>query len=70
MEGSSFSPGPRVAAGERPAALRGRACAAPEQNLECAVTHLEDDRDGLVGLTGNLAARFSLHSRKLPEELG
>ena len=70
MEGSSFSPGPRVAAGERPAARGGRACAAPEQNLECALTHLEDDRDGLVGLTGNLVARFSLHSRKLPEELG
>ena len=70
MEGSSFSPGPRVPPGSAQRPTAGGTCAAPEQNLECAVTHLEDDRDGLVGMTGNLAARFSLHSRKLPEELG
>jgi hypothetical protein len=56
-----------IAAGQRPAAGEGLERPLPEEHLEHAVSHLQDDGEGDVGRSGpaRLADRFLLHSRKL-----
>jgi hypothetical protein len=62
--------GVESAARERPPSRGRRTRAAPEEHLEPPVAHLEHDRDGVVEQLAIVPGRFSLHSRKLAEELG
>ena len=48
MESSSVSSAPRTPPGSDPGAGERLARTLPEQHLEPAVPHLEDDREGLV----------------------
>ena len=50
---------------ERPGAAERLARALPEERLQPAVAHLEDDGEAAVPWSGKLADRFTTHSQKL-----